>query len=322
MIYKCNNCGRIYNLQPEYCECGNNEFQEVVQNFDYSSVKTDLQVEKDVDFLYNNSVQEQSQNYEQNNSFSQDLNNHRKSEMLAVIIFVIVLLTALIMLFTNIYSLFHKHNEKTATVEIETYLPSDVDEYWTDAQVDIFKQKENTNSVISPRKAESKAQNTVNVIPNKVESKKTNIVSKKNNEVSPKKKQEMQKTQIVSKENNNSLNKAIDSSKPLTVAKNTISAEEYLRYKNSLRNKLFANFPILTIQGQGVAKVAFSLSSEGKLTNRRFVSQSGNKSLDDAMYNMLMRVPAYYPPPSGYDGQEIVMQMEFNNGHYSFSYIN
>ena len=142
-----------------------------------------------------------------------------------------------------------------------------------------------------------------------------NINSPKINKNVTKPTQEKQKTQIVAKNNDNV-------SKPVTKQENTISVEEYLRYKNSLRNRLFANFPILTVQGQGSAKIAFSVAADGKLTNRRFVTQSGNKSLDDAMYNMLMRVPVFSTPPSGFEGREIVMQMDFNNGHYSFAFVN
>ena len=78
----------------------------------------------------------------------------------------------------------------------------------------------------------------------------------------------------------------------------------------------------MNVQGQGTAKIAFSVAPDGKLINRRFVSQSGNKSLDDAMYHMLMRVPVYAVAPVGFEGREIMMQMDFNNGHYSFSFLN
>lgn len=327
MIYKCKNCGRNFNLKPDYCDCGNNTFVEVVENFDYSTVKTDFNAENDVNFLYNNQnsfVDEE----EQTSSYDKDLKKQRTSEIIAVAVFIVVVVTALIMIFSNVSALLKKSAEKSPSVEIESYVPSDVNEFWTNSKPKSEKQYVATNSVDTNRvkknlKNENNANASKTVSVNKNSENK--IQDKKNSKVSPKNNQQntvkQAKTQIVLNEKS----KVADSSKAQkaeNTVKNTISIEEYLRYKNSLRNKLFSNFPILTVQGQGSARVAFSLSSEGKLTNRRFVSQSGNKSLDDAMYHMLMRVPAYYPPPEGYDGREILMQMDFDNGHYSFAFLN
>lgn len=330
MIYKCNNCGRIYNLKPEYCECGNNSFQEVVQNFDYSSVKTDFNVGQDVDFLYgdNNFSFEKSQNFESDDTLSShnDLKKQRNSEIIAIVIFIVVLLSAIIMIFSNFSALLNKSKDKTVSVEIEKYIPSDVNEYWVEEPPVSVKKINDTNSANSVKKTVSNVNDTKNT--QKTTQKSTNAsekiipsIKKDKTPIQQKKiEKNVKKTDTVTK----IVSKIETKKAELTneTKENTISVEEYLKYKNSLRNKLFSNFPILTVQGQGTSKVSFSISSEGKLLNRKFVSQSGNKSLDDAMYNMLMRVPAYYPPPSGYNGSEIVMQMEFNNGHYSFSYLN
>ena len=98
-------------------------------------------------------------------------------------------------------------------------------------------------------------------------------------------------------------------------------AKELSEYKNAIRNTLFANFPVLTVSGIGSAQIGFSVSSDGQLLNRRFVSQSNNKSLDDAMYHMLMRTPSVKRPPASYTGEEIILKMDFNNGSYSFSFV-
>ena len=29
-MYKCNECGAEYKIKPEYCDCGNDEFTEIV----------------------------------------------------------------------------------------------------------------------------------------------------------------------------------------------------------------------------------------------------------------------------------------------------
>ena len=34
MIYRCNNCGRNFNLKPDYCDCGNDTFDEIVEQIE------------------------------------------------------------------------------------------------------------------------------------------------------------------------------------------------------------------------------------------------------------------------------------------------
>ena len=330
MIYKCNNCGRNFNLKPDFCDCGNNTFVEVVENFDYSTVKTDFNVGKDVDFLYNqNNFSANNEESSQNeNTYEDDLKKQRTSEVIAIVVFAVVLITAAIMIFSNFSALMKKSNVKTATAEIETYIPSDVNEYWKDSETSTETNNSarqnnntnnnNTNSVnknnIKSDKTQSVAKTTVskNISKSQTKKQEKNQTTTKNNN---KTKNPEQKTQIVAKNKNITQTSA-------SADDNTISVEEYLCYKNSLRNRLFANFPVLTVKGQGTAKIAFSVASDGKLTNRRFISQSGNKTLDDAMYHMLMRVPVFSAPPTGFEGREIMMQMDFNNGHYSFAFIN
>lgn len=102
---------------------------------------------------------------------------------------------------------------------------------------------------------------------------------------------------------------------------NNIENKELDIYKSNLRNFLFSNFPILQVYGIGTARVGFSISKDGKLINKRFISQSNNKSLNDALYHMLMVTSEFKNPPDSYLGEEIILEMFYNNGQYSFSYI-
>lgn len=330
MIYKCNNCGRMYNLKPDFCDCGNNELSEVVENFDYSTVKTDYNLGQDVDFLYNQNDSFRTVQEDKDADFyEKDLNKQRISEVIAIVVFVIVLISALIMIFLNVSAFFKQQKEKTASVAIESYIPSDVNEFWTDKKsVNTSTQSligfERTNSVttdgVKKSAVLSKGINSQQ-LPKIIQNSNKILQEKKTSDVSVIPKNHVKttldkkNTQIVAKSNPNI--STFDGK-----AEKNAEIKEILIYKNELRNRLFSNFPILTVQGSGSAKVAFSVSSEGKLINRHFVSQSGNKSLDDAMYHMLMRVPIYTPPPNGFEEHEIVMQMDFNNGHYAFSFVN
>lgn len=97
---------------------------------------------------------------------------------------------------------------------------------------------------------------------------------------------------------------------------------EITKYKAALRQALFAGLPITSIHGIGKCAVEFSLSDSGKLLNRKFIYQSNNSSVNDAVYQMLMGLPQYYPPPNSYKGETIKMSLYFDNGYYEVNYLN
>lgn len=90
-------------------------------------------------------------------------------------------------------------------------------------------------------------------------------------------------------------------------------------YKTKLRAKLFSKFAVGSIQGSGSCLISFSIDKSGKLVNRKFVHESDNKSLNDAVYYMLMSVPYFTAPPAEYNGETIRMNFSINNGSYEIS---
>ncbi len=103
--------------------------------------------------------------------------------------------------------------------------------------------------------------------------------------------------------------------KPVIVV-NTKEAQDY---KIKLRNALFLKLDVTNIQGSGKCGIQFSVNQEGKLINRAFSFQSDNKTLNDEVYKMLMRMPKYDTPPQSYKGELIKITIEFNNGEYEIS---
>lgn len=98
------------------------------------------------------------------------------------------------------------------------------------------------------------------------------------------------------------------------------NSPEMLKYKGSLRSALFAKLPVGSIQGSGSCSVQFAVDSTGKLINRAFSKQSDNKSLNDAVYYMLMSVPRFAAPPEGYNQELIRMNINMHSdGSYEIS---
>lgn len=100
-----------------------------------------------------------------------------------------------------------------------------------------------------------------------------------------------------------------------------MNESDFLNYKGAVRSALLANLNITAIQGAGDCAVEFSVDNSGKLINRNFIYKSTNKTVNDEVYNMLMRLPYYKQPPAHYNGEKIKLKFMFNNGYYEISFL-
>lgn len=379
MKYKCTNCGQIYSIKTDYCDCGNNSFETIIEASDgfdnYSS---------DDSYGYNQTAAYDNNFYETNNEYVQDENYDNENEDkkpfdIAVFLSAVSLVVAIIVFGVLMYKAFTKpvknSNAPKEETKIEQEIPQ-IDSFWDNSytpsqpknsgqvspqntnnnkpqevkkptannsgnnssatnssnnqksQDDIKKQQEiqRQQAEIEKQKAELKKQQEA-AKKQQVEAKKQQDELKKKQE--QQKQQEIQKKQKELRKQQEEIEKQKAEikrqqelqKKKVEEEKRIKDAKELNAYKSTMRNTLFANFPLFSVQGYGSAQISFSVSSDGKLLNRKFVSQSDNKSLNDAMYHMLMRTPVVQAPPDGYHGEEIIMKMDFNNGSYSFSFV-
>lgn len=359
MIYKCKNCGLEYNENPEYCDCGNNVFVCIEQDFDlqnqseyedfapseeeYNECYDDYEDEVPVDDYapedYCEPQYDSNQNnfdyedeYEVEDEEDDDEKDKKKSEKTAFIIAVSVFsISVILALFLITKAILYPVKSPAKSEKVKTeqvaQIPS-VDSYWVSGNNNA---KHNTNSVAlyddnsnSPKQeVKIVKQDKIPVITSIVSPKKVEKVKQDNSQKPITKPIEKKTTASTSKnmQKKNDKEKVVSKPQKQEVAKkNTNGVKELSDYKVGLRQRLFSTFPILTVSGVGTASVGFTISSDGKLQNRHFIKQSDNKSLNDAMYHMLMRTPSYNPPPASYSGEMIILKMDYNNGHYSFSY--
>ena len=360
MIYKCKNCGQEYSQKTEYCDCGNNSFV-IIKDFDEEENISQQQSQIDDTFsgFEDKSSEYQNNNYEniEDGQEEQDDDEDKKSELdvakiLAIISFIVAVLISFILCFKAIQKL-TKTPEKTQAVKLvkDTSVP-DIDTYWDNTPI-----PKNTGNTANTPKTETKPVQNPNVstpVPpqnevNKPAPQAKNTTPKANDNNTEKirkaeqakKAEEQRKAEALRKEQARKAEEA-KKAEQQRLAEEQRKAEEarkakeleekkkeqerkyqkeLLQYKTDLRSALFKQFPLLNVKGSGSATVGFSVSSDGKLLNRRFIRQSDNQSLNDAMYNMLMQLPYYKTPPTGYKGEDFVLKMDFYNGSYSFSYV-
>lgn len=95
--------------------------------------------------------------------------------------------------------------------------------------------------------------------------------------------------------------------------------KELLAYKTALRNKLGGNINFAAVIGDGKCAITFKIDGTGNLTNRAFSVQSSNDSLNDAVYAAMMQNPTFKAPPAGYKNETLTLSVQIYGGNFEVS---
>lgn len=258
-MFKCTDCAKKYSERPDYCDCGNNVFEELPG------------LKKGFVFCF--------------------------WDVLSVLIFTICILASIGVWFVGGVL---KPVSKPVKAVPQSIIP-DINSFW--------KNPEQIQPKVTPVQPVKQPNSTV--LPEKKPIVKTKIVYK-----------EQSKKPVTA---NNLKAKPVETLVPAvkTVEPKVkpLNIAELVEYKTNLRKTLFMQLDIGSITGEGESVVEFNIDSNGKLTNRNFVSQSDNETVNSAVYKMMMNLPQYYPPPKSYKGEKLRMSFYFKNGYYEINYL-
>lgn len=95
--------------------------------------------------------------------------------------------------------------------------------------------------------------------------------------------------------------------------------KELAAYKTALRNKLGGNINFAAVIGDGKCAITFKIDGTGNLTNRAFSVQSTNDSLNDAVYAAMMQNPTFKAPPAGYKNETLTLSVQIYGGNFEVS---
>lgn len=287
-MFRCKECGCEFDIKPEYCDCGNNTFDEITS-------ASNVQV-PDV------------------------------RQILSVVIFVLCLILAIIP-----WTIYPKVKIEKPEPNIESNIRSaleipDIEKLWvesrpkssgdTSAQVVKKEAQKTLNPKAQPIK-QSVAKPVQKTSQKPVKPTASSIIKNTNQKVTA------QKPPKVVEKVSQQVMKQTQTTKPQSVAVNPkpVDMTPLINYKNDLRIALLSKLNVPNIQGVGDCAVSFSINSDGKLLNRSFVYKSSNKSVNDEVYYMLMRLAYFKKPPSIYKGETLKLKFYFNNGYYEISFL-
>lgn len=340
-MYRCTECQEEYKEKPNYCSCGNDEFEEIIE----PQAKSDppVKAEKTV-----NSTNIQWQFL---------LNTIFPTSFLVICI----ILSIAIWLIKIPAS--EKNIEEQIKLPASADIPTDAEIFWQDTakasateqkkeQPPVAAQKSQSTASTSQKQKTSTstttaastkpaAKNTPKTTTAKPSSSKpaqapkqtSSTVNNTTAKTSSQNQQTSQKPKLPDSVLNVGKSTPQTQSTPTTQTAQTapkpfnykpapkMDEEEFLKYKGEIRSALLSKLNVAAIQGSGECAIEFSLDSTGKLINRIFVYKSSNKSVNDEVYLMLMRLPNYKKPPQYYHNEKIRLKFYFNDGYYEITFI-
>ena len=371
-MYKCKECGSEFEEKPDYCDCGNDEFEEVgieekleqqVQKTDNNKSDNVGQVSPDKNFEQNKPSPASSiklsnpKIISKKETFSErypEFSRLKKSlDPISLIIFFVCIVL-------SFYVVLLAWNPKDADIVEETKqkintpkeIPS-IDNFWNNAlpvvrQEQPKPKQEETNivkQVISfpePKKVEipkvkQAVQPKITVVPLKKATTKKTVskpattlvkpqINTNTQEQAKKQAEELakQKAEAERKKAEAELFKKLqtEQAKKQAEAKAKqvqVNKQELISYKSNLRNALARRIDFTKVIGDGSCTVSFKIDSTGRLINRSFSKQSSNNTLNDAVYNAVMSMPTFNPPPSAYNNEVLNLSIRFYNGNFEIS---
>ena len=323
-MYKCSDCGKITKEKPQYCDCGNNIFVEVDPQADNAAVKPVSSAGKT----------------------SAKFTLPQEFDRLSVTIFVLCLIFSVIPWFFVLRQTPENENKHAIKpVEVKKDIP-DFETLWDDTPVtapaaevpEQVVQQEEPQTIIEyvtqivqvPRPAPKVVTPAPKVTQPKKEDVKTPAKPKTQTQNKPKTQNKPEViNRIEQKLSAKNDEQKKQQAKPAVSKTETKpqppkpTAEELAAlnlYRNNLRMVLLSKLNVKSIIGEGSCDIEFAIDPNGKLINRKFAKQSDNKSLNDAVYYMLMSVPVYQIPPKAYKGETIRLHFYINNGYYEISF--
>lgn len=345
-MFRCKECGTEFDVKPDYCDCGNDTFDEIVEQveiqkeepvFKQPEIKNPFTFEQKIEKEEIVKVSPKKENKKEPLIvFEKPDLPQIKIEPISLMIFLICLiLSFVVVFFVGNPKDEVKSTEKAQTQVINNNIPN-IDKFWdnTAPKVTVEEssvQKDNEDEVIEEPivqnesiKKENNIQKLEKKQPQKNQMKKNNAVTlpmpsgQKPVNVGTTK----QQSKPVSKPQQTASQKA--KTQPKTQPKTTQTTQksnpqELSYYKIALRNKLASRIDFTNVLGDGTCVITFKVSSSGQLTNRAFAKQSDNGMLNDEVYQAVMSTPTFKAPPSAYKGETMRLTVKMYGGNFEVS---
>ncbi|MBR1908548.1 TonB C-terminal domain-containing protein [bacterium] len=342
-MFRCKECGSEFDIKPDYCDCGNDTFDEIIEKVETPVEKEPVKEEKSINFFETKKLEhdipkldpkQEKQKSEPVIKFEKPNIPQIKIEPISLTIFLICLLLSVLVIFfvgnPKEDSVSNKNIEKTQTTNKN--IPP-IDKIWdntlpakavADSQQSTVKeepidqQQIQISQPVEVKKNENKVVQPIQQKPVINNQKQTKPIQTQ--PIQSQQKQQTKPQQPVKSSTSQQVKNVISQTKPAPVQQvKTVNPQEMINYKIALRNKLASKIDFTSILGDGTCVISFKISQSGTLTNRSFVKQSDNGILNDIVYNAIMSTPVFNSPPSSYNNETLKFTVKMYDGRYEVS---
>ena len=344
-MYKCTECGMEYEVKPDYCDCGNDEFVITVEEKKEGNVIW----EEEKGFGYpidensyenNKKIQQKEAIKEKTNASEPEIYRPKlelpKTDPISLTIFLICLVLSVIIAFLPVKTNENTNIIKTKETKITKNIPS-IDKFWNNtmpaaAEKPVIPEPVAVKVVTPVRTAAKPAAKPAGkpVQTKKTAPKQTTVKLQKNPAVSTAeqaKKAEEAKKKAEEAKKAEAARKAAEQAKKYEEVKKhaedmqqtMYNKQELANYKANLRNTIGKKIDFTKVIGDGDCIISFAVDKSGRLVNGAFAKQSTNMTLNDAVYKAFMSSRNFTAPPSGYKDETLKLYVRFYNGNFEIS---
>lgn len=346
-MFRCKECGTEFDVKPDYCDCGNDTFDEIVEQIESVELPKEEptlpKLENNNPFKFEQKVAKEVVREEKVEKTPKKEKKQEplivferpdlpqiKIEPISLTIFLICLILSFVMVFfvgnpdSNVQA---KKEVKQQT--INNNIPN-IDKIWdntkptaqqmAEAQAEPVIEQEPVQvenpvqKIIAPQKTQT---------PKKVQTKNNNAVTlpmpKQSKPVNVGNIQQKSKPTTTKPQQTSSSTQKPKVQTQVTQSVQKVNPQEMAYYKVALRNKIASKIDFTNILGDGTCVVTFKVSSSGQLTNRAFAKQSDNGMLNDEVYQAIMSTPTFKAPPTGYNGATMRLTVRMYGGQFEVS---
>lgn len=352
-MFRCKECGTEFDVKPDYCDCGNDTFDEIVEQFESVELPKE---EPTLPKLENNNPfkfeQKVAKEVVREEKVEKTPKKEKKQEPLIVFerpdlpqikiepISLTIFLICLILSFVIVFFVGNPDSNVQAKKEVKQQtinnnIPN-IDKIWDNTKPTAQQMAETQVAEESPaepviEQEPVQVENPVQKIiapqktqtPKKVQTKNNNAVTlpmpKQSKPVNVGNIQQKSKPTTTKPQQTSSSTQKPKVQTQVTQSVQKVNPQEMAYYKVALRNKIASKIDFTNILGDGTCVVTFKVSSSGQLTNRAFAKQSDNGMLNDEVYQAIMSTPTFKAPPTGYNGATMRLTVRMYGGQFEVS---
>lgn len=338
-MFRCKECQTEYEIKPDYCDCGNDTFEEIVEKQEIVETTIEKVEKTEVETPVNKQVEEIKQEkpvFEEQKSekivqkqeeikqISPKIQQekHKNIDNYALLIFLICVILSLVIIFYPIKQTTEQNSttQKAETKQTET-IP-DIESFWNgEIAKNISQTKEETpkkEQEIDTQKVEQTTKTDTQTV------QKAQNKTKKEIKQTPPKTTNQNKTQATKKTSNATKTTPTKVNKPVQKQTQTKTAtanpQEIARYKVRLRNYIASKIDFTRVVGDGSCSFSFRVTSNGALIDKKAGYISDNDSLNEVVYNALRQTSSFNAPPIGYNSNSVLkLYVKMQGGAFEVS---